>query len=135
MDDLANSTDQCRKHLEYVKANFNLTTDFTGLRIISSTYNIERVDNPYVSVTVERPLKMSTNKYGHENISMDFAYDQKYQLMMNFQKNTTNMAFEADALTKIQIANDSLAVINTTGNKTYRDELWQYYLWLTRLRN
>lgn len=113
-DDRINATIQCGEYLMQLSRNYPYMLDFTGLHLVSTMQNIDDSSNPYVSLTLERPMKMSSNYYGHPDISMDFEAGKRYNLLMNFQKNTTNMTQDAVTLTNIQIANDSLAVINST---------------------
>ena len=77
---------------------------------------------------------MSTNIYGNPDINMDFEYNKNYNLMINFQKNTTNQTYHIKTVTDLQIANDTIVVINSTTNETYKEELLAWYYYLTRLR-
>lgn len=40
--------------------------------------------NPYVSLMLERPIVMTTNFYGNQDINLDFEYNKNYNLLMNF---------------------------------------------------
>lgn len=77
-DDIANATEQCFQYLVDIRDNYSSLVDFTGLKVVSSTVNTLDASNPYVSITLERPIIMSSNYYGNPEFSMDFEYGKKY---------------------------------------------------------
>lgn len=78
---------------------------------------------------------MSTTIYGNPNVNIDFDLNENYNVMMNFQKNTTNLTDHIYQVTQLQIANDSLQVIDSVANETFKQQLLEYYYRIMRLRN
>lgn len=126
-NDRANSTHECFSLLTYIRDYSTSLIDYSGLSLISTSVNTDESPNIFVSLMLERPVLMTQTINGSSEINMDFVYGSNYNLMLNFQRNTTNLTEYIHNVTKLQIEIDTLYWFLSPINETKRDELFNLF--------